>query len=365
MDGLAVEAVVREREWFAHYGLDDQPLDSWADDIDEYSSSGSSFDSGSGSDADEFVSPGSCKFPAEGGETAVGAGALAWKPGEGREGQDPYSSAETETESESESGSDPGGDYASPGGPAVWGGWDWAQPPAPASPVPWGPPPAPQVAASGRVVMADALGPRGSFETAPAMGMAAVMAYPVLPRARQGLIGGSGEPGPASDGAGCFAGYSGSSSTGSGSGSDSDSSGSTSVSRHRPAPRPRAGHDTARAAKRECSSRPALGDGCACIYCGVGPAPAGGGGTGGEGLAEGLLAPGLGLGRGQDHDAKKKRKRRRAPGGAERKQQKMGRWWSGYGYEGGAYCQRCSEVFRDHLIRQKSNSARCERGAPW
>ena len=39
------------------------------------------------------------------------------------------------------------------------------------------------------------------------------------------------------------------------------------------------------------------------------------------------------------------------------------RWWSGYGYAGQAYCQRCSEVFRDHLIRQKSNSARCGRAA--
>ena len=42
----------------------------------------------------------------------------------------------------------------------------------------------------------------------------------------------------------------------------------------------------------------------------------------------------------------------------------MGKWWSGYGYAGNPYCQRCSEVFRDHLIREKSNSATCSREAP-
>eukprot|EP01052_Picozoa_sp_SAG31_P036011 SAG31_NODE_4429_length_3240_cov_3.158867_2_plen_326_part_00 len=51
------------------------------------------------------------------------------------------------------------------------------------------------------------------------------------------------------------------------------------------------------------------------------------------------------------------RKRRRVKG-AGRKEHKFGRWWCGYGYAGGPYCQRCSEIFRDHLIRQKSNSVR-------
>eukprot|EP01052_Picozoa_sp_SAG31_P016986 SAG31_NODE_1145_length_9684_cov_12.800209_3_plen_179_part_00 len=51
------------------------------------------------------------------------------------------------------------------------------------------------------------------------------------------------------------------------------------------------------------------------------------------------------------------RKRRRVKG-AGRKEHKLARWWRGYGYAGGPYCQRCSEVFRDHLIRQKSNSVR-------
>jgi hypothetical protein len=37
----------------------------------------------------------------------------------------------------------------------------------------------------------------------------------------------------------------------------------------------------------------------------------------------------------------------------------MRKWLSGYGYAGEPYCQRCSEIFRDHLIRQKSNSAKC------
>ena len=42
----------------------------------------------------------------------------------------------------------------------------------------------------------------------------------------------------------------------------------------------------------------------------------------------------------------------------------MGNWWRGYGYAGAPYCQRCSEVFRDHLIRQKPNSANCSRDDP-
>eukprot|EP01052_Picozoa_sp_SAG31_P038722 SAG31_NODE_5226_length_2662_cov_1.657956_4_plen_302_part_00 len=64
-----------------------------------------------------------------------------------------------------------------------------------------------------------------------------------------------------------------------------------------------------------------------------------------------------------------------APGGCTRKRRKTkegngrqvvawGKWWRDYGYRGGAYCQRCSEVFRAHLLREKSNSAKCSRAHP-
>ena len=43
---------------------------------------------------------------------------------------------------------------------------------------------------------------------------------------------------------------------------------------------------------------------------------------------------------------------------------KVGKWWKMYGYNGPPYCQRCSEVFRDHIIRQISNSANCSRANP-
>ena len=57
----------------------------------------------------------------------------------------------------------------------------------------------------------------------------------------------------------------------------------------------------------------------------------------------------------------KTRKRRRKP---VARQQKFGCWWRGVGYGGPPYCQRCSEIFRDHLIRQYKNSAMCTREAP-
>ena len=43
---------------------------------------------------------------------------------------------------------------------------------------------------------------------------------------------------------------------------------------------------------------------------------------------------------------------------------KVGLWWKAHGYSGPRYCQRCSELFRDHLIRQLSNSANCSRDKP-
>ncbi len=61
-------------------------------------------------------------------------------------------------------------------------------------------------------------------------------------------------------------------------------------------------------------------------------------------------------------DGRKTRKRRRKA--VSRTTQRHGRWWQTLGYSGPAYCQRCSEVFRDHIIRQKPNSAECNRNNP-
>ena len=47
-----------------------------------------------------------------------------------------------------------------------------------------------------------------------------------------------------------------------------------------------------------------------------------------------------------------------------RKRQRFCRWWRAAGYDGPPYCQRCSEVFRDHLMRQSPNSAHCSRKNP-
>ena len=58
----------------------------------------------------------------------------------------------------------------------------------------------------------------------------------------------------------------------------------------------------------------------------------------------------------------KTRKRREIKGA--RRQNRKGKWWSRVGYEGPPYCQRCSETFRDHIIRLMSNSAGCSRQAP-
>jgi hypothetical protein len=56
--------------------------------------------------------------------------------------------------------------------------------------------------------------------------------------------------------------------------------------------------------------------------------------------------------------------RRVRPKAVSRTTQKHGRWWQTLGYDGPAYCQRCSEVFRDHIIREKPNSAQCSRDHP-
>ena len=59
-----------------------------------------------------------------------------------------------------------------------------------------------------------------------------------------------------------------------------------------------------------------------------------------------------------------KTRQRRALKKRERKIPKLGRWWRQFGYTGPKYCQRCSEVVRDHLMRQKPNSAGCARDSP-
>ena len=47
-----------------------------------------------------------------------------------------------------------------------------------------------------------------------------------------------------------------------------------------------------------------------------------------------------------------------------RRHNRQGKWWSSVGYDGDPYCQRCSEIFRDHIIRSMSNSANCDRKHP-
>ena len=59
---------------------------------------------------------------------------------------------------------------------------------------------------------------------------------------------------------------------------------------------------------------------------------------------------------------KKTRMRRKRD--VPRQKQRFGRWWRMVGYDGPPYCQRCSEVFRDHLMRQTPNSAKCSRDNP-
>lgn len=39
-------------------------------------------------------------------------------------------------------------------------------------------------------------------------------------------------------------------------------------------------------------------------------------------------------------------------------------WWASLGYSGESYCERCGEIFRDHQLRQKKNSAQCNRESP-
>ena len=62
--------------------------------------------------------------------------------------------------------------------------------------------------------------------------------------------------------------------------------------------------------------------------------------------------------------AKNGRTRQRRAITRERKCPKMGKWWRNVGYTGPQYCQRCSEVFRDHIMRQHRNSAQCSRDNP-
>eukprot|EP01047_Picozoa_sp_COSAG01_P079976 COSAG01_NODE_15374_length_1345_cov_2.270465_2_plen_297_part_01 len=43
--------------------------------------------------------------------------------------------------------------------------------------------------------------------------------------------------------------------------------------------------------------------------------------------------------------------RRKRSMARKRSRLRLGMWWKKYGYGGPPYCQRCSEVFRDHIIR--------------
>ena len=101
-------------------------------------------------------------------------------------------------------------------------------------------------------------------------------------------------------------------------------------------------------------SRPAEeADHLVCPFCNASPDSYGGG----------CPSPPVEGGGGGKEMARHKRRTRR-----DRKQPranfKLGQWWKGFGYNGPRYCQRCSEVFRDHLIRQQSNSAQCSRTDP-
>ena len=64
----------------------------------------------------------------------------------------------------------------------------------------------------------------------------------------------------------------------------------------------------------------------------------------------------------QVSDSDRSRKRRKRP--EARKHFRTGNYWRGIGYSSEAYCQRFSEVFRDHLLRQNPNSANCSRENP-
>jgi hypothetical protein len=68
-----------------------------------------------------------------------------------------------------------------------------------------------------------------------------------------------------------------------------------------------------------------------------------------------------GGGGGEEPGRQRRRKRMMSK---KRSHLRLGCWWKKYGYRGPAYCQRCSEVFRDHIMRRLSNSARCTLQTP-
>lgn len=99
-----------------------------------------------------------------------------------------------------------------------------------------------------------------------------------------------------------------------------------------------------------------------CVYCGAlpnsdgaVPSPSPRGATAGAGAAPAASAT---------TDGARTRKRRKLKDRDARKELRMCKWWKGFGYAGERYCQRCGEVFRDHLILEKSNSAQCTRENP-
>lgn len=85
--------------------------------------------------------------------------------------------------------------------------------------------------------------------------------------------------------------------------------------------------------------------------------------TSGDGTGEDMVCPFCNsAGPESDREGKKTRMRRKRE--TPRRKQRFGRWWRMLGYDGPPYCQRCSEVFRDHLMRQTPNSAECSRENP-
>jgi hypothetical protein len=57
---------------------------------------------------------------------------------------------------------------------------------------------------------------------------------------------------------------------------------------------------------------------------------------------------------------RRQQRRRKTP----TRKRKLGHWGYQSGYSGPRYCQRCSEVFRYHIMEQKPNSADCSRESP-
>jgi hypothetical protein len=85
-----------------------------------------------------------------------------------------------------------------------------------------------------------------------------------------------------------------------------------------------------------------------CPFCGAKDSP------------DSVAAPAAKASEFNSDGSRRHRRRMKKP----RLSRKLGIWWRKYGYSGKAYCQRCSEIFRDHIIRGFSNSCKCCRESP-